>query len=166
MTTLRVYKSSLTALPQYKVRVHKASLTAAAPVVTKIRVYKESLTAVAATVVTIAPTAVAGPGESVELVADLLSPGTATWQWRRISGPTVGLNVSGDTATFVAPSLWNADTSQPNVGVPGVSVLVLGVRATIDGIQSAEVRCEVSILPQLSWSRSGTSWVGARVAPA
>lgn len=166
MSTLRIYKESLTALPQYKVRIHKASLTAAVPIVTKLRVYKESLTAVGAVVVTIPATAVAGPGESLVLTATLLTPGTATWQWRRISGPTVGLLPVDGVLSFVAPSRWSADQAQPTAGAPGVSLLVLGVRATIDGVQSAEVRCEVSILPQLSWSGTPPNMVGSRVAPA
>lgn len=166
MTTLRVHKASLTAEPQVKLRVHKASLTAAVPITSKLRVHKASLTAVGAVIVTVPASLEVGPGETAVLEAELITPGSATWAWRRISGPTIGLSPSGDTATFIAPSLWNSDRTQPNGGVPGVSTLVVGVTATIDGIVSPEVRCEVRILPQLTWARSGTSWIGARVAPA
>ncbi len=166
MTTLRVRKVALTAQPQVKLRVHKASLTAAAPISTKLRVHKASLTAVGGVVVAVVPAITVGPGEVVDLVADLITPGSATWAWRRISGPLVGLTPDDETVHFITPSLWNADRAQPSAGVPGISTLVLGVKATIDGIESPEVRCTVSILPQLSWYRGETEWVGARVAPA
>ena len=167
MTTLRIRKVSLTAAPQVRLRVYKESLTAAVPATTKLRVYKESLTAVGAVIVTVEPELTAGPGEEVEIVAELVTPGAATWAWRRISGPVVGLVPDDETMRFTVPSLWNSDRTQPTGGVPGVSTLVLGVRATIDGIQSPEVRCEISILPQVSWARAADgTWAGARVAPA
>lgn len=166
MTTLRIRKVSLTATPQVFLRVYKTSLTAAVPATTKIRVFKESLTAVGAVIVTVDPELTFGPGESAEIVAELVTPGAATWAWRRISGPIVGLMPDGDTLRFTVPSLWNSDRTQPTAGVPGVSTLVLGVSATIDGVQSTEVRCEVSILPQVSWVRGSGTWAGARVAPA
>lgn len=166
MSTLRVLEAGLDAEPQYKLRVHEVSFAALQPINPKLRVHDVELVAVGAVVVSVTSGITAGPGEAVELVAELLTPGAATWQWRRISGPSIGLSYSGDTASFAAPSIWNADRTQPDNGLPGVAVLELGVRATIDGVQSPEVRCEVSILPQLSWARSGTSWVGARVAPA
>lgn len=166
MSTLRIYKASLAALPQVKMRIHKVSLAAAVPIETRLRVHKVSLAAVGAVIVTIEPEVTVGPGEVVQLEAELVTPGSATWAWRRISGPSIGLSPDGATASFVAPSLWNSDRTQPNGGVPGISTLVVGVRATIDGIQSAEVRCEVDILPQLSWSRGEGTWVGASVAPA
>jgi hypothetical protein len=166
VTTLRIHKASLTALPQVKIRVHKVSLTAAAPIISKIRVHKASLTGIAATVVSVPATRVAGPGEPVQIVASLLSGGSPAWVWRRISGPVFGLTPVGDTVSFTTPSLWNDTQAQPTAGAPGTSVLVLGVKATVDGVESAEVRCEVTILPQVSWTRNATSWVGARVAPA
>lgn len=166
MTTLRIRKVSLTAAPQVRLRVHKTSLTAAVPAVTKLRVFKESITAVGAVIVTVPPELTFGPGESAEVVAELVTPGAATWFWRRISGPAVGLAVTLETARFTVPSLWNADRTQPTAGVPGMSTLVLGVSAMIDGVQSPEVRCEISILPQVSWVRGAGTWVGARVAPA
>jgi hypothetical protein len=167
VTTLRIYKESMTALPQYKLRIYKESLTAAAPVITKLRIYKESLTAVAATVISVAATRLAGPGEPVQIVASLLSGGSATWTWRRISGPAFGLIAVGDTMSFTTPSLWNASQAQPTAGGPGNSVLVLGVKATVGGVESVESRCEVTILPQVSWYRNGGgSWVGGPVAPA
>ena len=166
MTTIRVYRASLTALPQYKVRVYKASLAAAVPAVTKVRVYEASLGGVGAVIVSITPTLTVGPGEDVSLTATLLTGGSATWAWRRISGPTVGLSPSGAAAAFVAPSVWNADRAQPTGGLPGLSTLVIGVKATVGGVESAEVRCTITILPQLSWASTGTAWVGSRVAPA
>lgn len=166
MTTLRVRKVSLTAAPQVHLRVHKVSLAAAVPITAQLRVHKVSLAAIGAVIVAVEPKITVGPGEAVSLVADLVTPGVATWQWRRISGPVVGLTPDEETVSFVAPSLWNADRTQPTGGVPGISTLVLGVRATIDGIQSPEARCEVSILPQLSWTRGETEWIGARIAPA
>ena len=113
MTTLRVRKVALTAAPQVHLRVHKASLTAAVPITAQLRVHKVSLAAVGAVVVTVAPRLTVGPGEAVNLVANLVTPGAATWQWRRISGPVVGLTPDEETVSFVAPSLWNADRAQP-----------------------------------------------------
>jgi hypothetical protein len=167
VTTLRIQKVSLTAAPLVHLRVYKTSLTAAVPATTKLRVFKTSITAVGAVIVTVEPELTAGPGELLEIVADLVTPGAATWAWRRISGPVVGLVPDGDTVRLTVPSLWNSDRAQPTAGVPGVSTLILGVSATIDGVQSPEVRCEVAILPQVSWARaSGGTWAGARVAPA
>lgn len=166
MTTLRIRKVSLTAAPQVRLRVYKESLTAAVPATTKLRVYKESLTAVGAVIVTVDPEMTFGPGESAEIVAELVTPGSATWFWRRISGPAIGLAVTLNTARFTVPSLWNSDRTQPTGGVPGVSTLVLGVSAMVDGVQSVEVRCTVSILPQVSWAHGSGTWAGARIAPA
>jgi hypothetical protein len=167
VTTLRVAKASLAALPQYKIRVAKVSLTAAVPIDTNLRVAKVSLTAVEAVLVSITPAVTVGPGEAVTLTATLLTSGSPTWTWRRISGPTIGLSPAGAVASFIAPSLWNADRTQPNGGIPGVSTLVLGVKATVGGIDSPEVRCEITILPQVSWAYAGSGvWAGSRVAPA
>lgn len=166
MSTLRVYGTSLTAQQQLKLRVHKASLSAAVPTVTKLRVHKVSATAVAGVVVTVPSSLTAGPGQALTVTATLETGGSATWQWRKISGPAVGLNNGANQVSFAVPSVWNADTSQPLTGDPGPVVLVLGVSATVDGVTSPEVRCEITILPQLSWTRGNTSWIGAGVAPA
>lgn len=166
MSTLRVSRARLTAQAQVKLRVSKVSLTAQAPVVTKLRVAKVSLAAIGGVSVAIVPQLVVGPGELVTLTADLLTGGSGTWFWRRISGPAVGLSVDLGEATFTAPSIWNADRTQPTGGDPGEAVLVLGVSALVGGVQSPEVRCEVTILPQLSWSRGSSSWLGSRSAPA
>jgi hypothetical protein len=166
VSTLRVYKANLTALPLAKLRVYKTSLDATSPIVSALRVYKTSLDAIAAVLVSLQPSLTAGPGEVVTLTAELLTGGSPTWQWRRISGPTVGLPATGATASLTMPSLWNPDTATPTSGAPAPSLLLVGVRATVGGVQSPEVTCQISILPQLSWSRSGSTWVGARVAPA
>lgn len=166
MSTLRVLEAELAADAQYKIRVHRVAFAAAQPINPKVRVHDMDLVATGAVVISVPAGVTVGPGEAVELVAELLTPGAATWQWRRISGPSIGLAFNGDTATFAAPSIWNADRVQPDSGLPGVAVLAVGVRATIDGVQSPEVRCEVTILPQLSWTRSGDSWIGSRTAPA
>jgi hypothetical protein len=166
MSTLRVYKVKLDAEPQIKLRIYKASMSAQVPVAPVLRVYKASLTAAPAVLISVDPERVVGPGEAVEIEAELLSDVDATWQWRRIEGPPVGLVPDGPTVSFTAPSRWNAFAATPSSGEPSSSTLVLGVTATADGVSSAESRCEVEILPQLAWAWSGSQWVGSRVAPA
>lgn len=164
MSKLRIYKEGLTALPAVRLRLYKASLTVAA--VPKVRVYKESLTAVAAVVITSPGNRTVGAGEDVELTSTLVSDGTPTWSWRTISGHDVGMDTEEGTATFVTPSLWNTEEDQPTVGVPDVATVEIGVKATVGGVDSLEAVSVVTVLPQTTWSRNGSTWVGARHAPA
>lgn len=164
MSTLRIYKESLDALPAVKLRLYEASLTAAA--VPKVRVYNTSLTAVAAVVITPPGNRTVGPGEEVELTSTLLTDGTPTWAWRTISGHDLGMDTDEGVATFTTPSLWNDEEVQPTLGVPDVSTVEIGVKATVGGVDSLEAVSVVTVLPQTTWSRNGSNWVGARYAPA
>jgi hypothetical protein len=164
VSKLRIYKESLTALPAVKLRVYKASLTAGA--VPKVRVYKASLTAVAAVVITPPGNRTVGPGEDVELTSTLVTAGSPTWSWRTISGHDVDMDTVGGVATFVTPSLWNDEEDQPTSGVPDVATVEIGVKATVGGVESLEAVSVVTVLPQTTWSRNGSTWVGARHAPA
>lgn len=168
MSALRVYEVGLDAAPAVRLRVYEVGLDAAIPLQPRLRVYEVELDSVGAVVVGDLPDITIGPGEEVEIEAELLTGGSATWAWRRVSGPPVTIAADGATATITGPSRWNADVTKPTSGVPGISKVVIGVTATVAGQSSVEVRFEVSILPQLSWSYGGPilGWVGAAVAPA
>jgi hypothetical protein len=74
-----------------------------------------------------------------------------TWTWRQISGPTVTLTPSGSSVSFPAPLV-----------MPGASlVVVLGVTATLGSSVSPEVTASATVNPQVTWSWTGTQWVGA-----
>jgi hypothetical protein len=166
VSTLRLYEAELDAVQAVKLRVYEAELDVAVPVLPKLRLYEAELTGVGAVLISLPAAVTIGPGELLELEADLLTGGSATWSWRRVSGPSLTISADGGAATITGPSRWNADVEKPGAGVPGVSVVVVGVTATVDGVTSAEARCTITILPQVSWSRSGGTWVGSRVAPA
>lgn len=93
------------------------------------------------------------PGTRVTVTAVLAAgpPGTVTWAWTQISGPTVTLTPAGDTVSFVAPSVMPSDTA----------TVVLGVTATVAGATSPQVTATSTVLPQTRWAWSGTSWVGS-----
>lgn len=98
-----------------------------------------------------------GPGESTELVASLSSGTADTWTWRQISGPAVSFADAGATLLVEGPSVWPPDPS----------VAMFGVTASLGDEVSAEVTVNVTILPQISWTRApGGDWTGSRVAPA
>ncbi len=98
-----------------------------------------------------------GPGEQVDLGAVLTSGGTAdAWHWRRISGPAVSLLADGPRCRLVGPSIMP----------PSPQLLVLGVRATAGTQTSPETQVTIRVLPQISWTRHGTTTAGRRVAPA
>jgi hypothetical protein len=90
------------------------------------------------------------PESTVTLTAALVGGGTAdSWTWRRVSGANIGIASTGATVTFPAPSDIN-----------GTSVVV-GVRATVGGIQSPEATCNVTVLPQLGWWWDPAGWIPA-----
>ena len=166
MSTLRLYEAGLDAEQAKRLRVYEVGLDVAIPVQPVLRVFGVELDVVGAVTVELPAAATIGPGEILELEADLVTGGSATWSWRRVSGQSLPIAVDGGSATITGPSRWNADIEKPTAGVPGVSTVVVGVTATVDGVTSPEARCTVTVLPQLSWSRSGSTWAGSRVAPA
>lgn len=166
MSALRLYKAGLAGESQVKLRVYDVELAALVPVQPKLRVYEAELATVGAVIVSLPAAVIMGPGEQVELDAVLVTGGSATWAWRRISGPSLPIATDGGSATLTGPSRWNADVEKPLSGAPGISTIVVGVTATVGGVTSPEARCTVTVLPQLSWARSDGTYVGARVAPA
>jgi hypothetical protein len=166
VSTLRLYETGLDAEEGTRLRVYEVGLDVAIPVQPVLRLYDVGLAVVGAVTVELPAAATIGPGEILELEAELVTGGSASWSWRRISGPALTIAADGGSATITGPSRWNADIEKPTAGIPGVSTVVVGVTATVDGITSPEARCTVTVLPQLSWSRSGSTWVGSRVAPA
>ncbi len=97
-----------------------------------------------------------GPGQTIALLAALADGGTATWSWRRISGPAVALLADGPRCQITGPSIMP----------PSPQLIVLGVRATVGARTSPEAQVTVRVLPQVSWTRHGTATVGRRTAPA
>jgi hypothetical protein len=88
------------------------------------------------------------PESTVTITASLLGGGTAdSWVWRVVSGPAVTIVGTGPSVTIAAPS-----------DMSGASV-VIGVKATVGVLQSAEVTTTITSLPQTDWWWSGTDWL-------
>lgn len=156
MTVARVLRSAATATLPVHARILRSGATATSPVAVHARVLRSAATATVVPVV-LAPTGrPVGPGEPVTVTATLQSGGSAdSWTWRQVSGPSVTLTGSGPSRTITGPSL-----------MPPGQAIVLGVRATTGGLQSAEATVTLTVLPQLEWTYTGAAWVGAVSVPA
>lgn len=156
MTTFRAVNLTGSS-PLTTFRVVKLSGTGSTPTNPKLRVVKLSGTGnQAITVADIDDVADLEPRATVIRTAVLASgsPGTPTWAWTQVSGPTVTLsNANTDTVSFVSPS-----------AMPGAEVdVVLGVTVTINSVTSPQVTARFSILPQTRWVWNGSSWIGTSV---
>lgn len=88
------------------------------------------------------------PLTTVQLTAVLASGLTAdSYQWRR---------VSGDVATMVADGPL-CQVTAPAGPPPNGATTVVGVRATLGGVQSPEVTSQISVRPHLRWWRNASS---------
>jgi hypothetical protein len=134
-------------------RVHRISSSGAPAAAPRGRVHRVRSSGVAALAVEpIAGQQVPG-GALVALTASLEGGQVAdSWAWRRISGPAIGIEGTGATRTFRAPSIMP----------PANQTVVVGVTATVGGVTSVERTVEIVVMPQLKWFWTGAAWVGSR----
>lgn len=94
------------------------------------------------------------PLSTVTLEAVLSTGATAdSYAWRRVSGAAVTLTAAGSSCSFTAPA-----------AMPPGATVVIGVRATISGVQGAEQQVTITSLPQLLWTQvPGGPWTPARM---
>lgn len=158
MSKLRIHRAEMVSVPV--LRIYRAEMTGSAVVISKLRIYRAEISGTAAVVV--APfTPLASPVEPetlVSITAALLGGGGAdSWTWRRVSGPASSLTSAGATATLKTPSVVPAQ-GQPPVG----ATVVLGVKATIGSVVSAEQTITIPVLPQLEFAGVGSGpWAAA-----
>ena len=157
MSTARIFRAALEYVPPApKARLYRAELSGTAiiiPDVPKVRLYRAELSGTAAVLVAPLTGQTVEPLSTVTLTAVLLSAGPAdSWTWRRISGPSVGIEGTGATRTFVAPATMDG------------TEVVIGVTATKDGVTSNERTVTIAALPQLSWIWDGTAWQAAPIS--
>lgn len=155
MATGRVYRAGM-AVPGGKGRVYRAGMTGAGPAGRHGRIYSAGMTGAAAVV--LSPVVVPGTVEPMtELIISMsLASGDAadTWTWRQVSGPLITFYGSGSTRSFTTPSTWDGGT------------VVIGVRATLGGVSSAERQIPIEVLPQIVWVRTHANpvWRGGSLA--
>lgn len=136
-----------------KVRWGRSEVAGTANTIGKVRWGRSELGGGGAVVINALNPQTVEPETVVSLTAVLSGGGTAdSYTWRRVSGPAVAFIGTGATITFLAPS------GMP----PGGASVVVGVTATSGGTVSAERTVTITVLPQLRWQLSGTSWVGKR----
>lgn len=167
MTVLRTYSVSLENVASSKLRVHHTSLDAVVDPVAKLRVHRAILAGTPATVLVAPDPVFLGPGQEQTITVETEDgvPAT-TWTWRTISGPSLSMSGSGATRKLTGPHLWNQYATQPLGSPPAPAVTEIGVQAVRDGIISKEIIVQVTTYPQSSWTRTGTTWRGARNAIA
>lgn len=167
MTVLRAYSVGLQNAAPSKVRVYRAFLEAVVDPVARLRVHRASLDGTPATVLLPHDPVSLGPGEEKTVTMQTEDGVPATgWTWRRISGPSLSMSGSGGTRKLTGPHLWNQYTTQPLGSPPAPAVTEVGVQAVRDGIISDEVVIVVTTFPQSAWTRTGSTWKGARNAVA
>lgn len=143
-----------------KVRWGRSGLEGTHVLAPKVRWARVAVEGTAAVIVSPLAAQAVEPESVVTVAAALSTTGPAdSWTFRRVSGPTIGIQGSGATRTFIAPS-QDAPTN-PAVP-PQSSTVVIGVTATKDGTTSAERTCTVTIMPQTQWVWNGTKLVGTR----
>jgi len=131
-----------------KIRWGRAALETTAPTQTRIRWGRAALEKTAAALVDpIADLVNQEPNQLLSFTATLAGGGQATiWTWRGISGPATALVAIGPKVTFTTPSDLNG------------TVLVLGVKATVDGVTSPEETVSITVLPQTEWFWTPPTW--------
>lgn len=129
-------------------RIYRAGATGTAPVTGKGRIYRAGLTGTASVLVSvIADYDNVEPETNLAITATLQGGGSAdSWTWRRVSGAAIGINGTGASVSFLAPSDIN-----------GTSVVV-GVTATVGPTTSPEETFTVTVLPQTEWWWTGSAW--------
>lgn len=138
-----------------KGRVHRVAFTGTTPVVQKGRVHRIAFGGNAAVVMT--PDTgerTVEPLTPVVLAMELVGGLTAdTWTWRQVSGPPVTLFGTGGTRTLTAPAAMDGTT------------VVIGVRASLAGVSSAERLITIAVLPQIMWTRTAADpvWRGVKL---
>ncbi|WP_100812997.1 hypothetical protein [Microbacterium lacus] len=154
MTAVRVARVGLQEQPGLTtVRVGKVALTGLAPAAVKVRVEKVALTGTAAVAVNPIAAITAEPESVVTLTASLTGGGNPdSWTWRRVSGNAVTLTGTGASRTLRAPS------GMPPVG----GSVVIGIIATVGGVNSPERTVTITTLPQIRWQYQSGAWVGSR----
>lgn len=150
MARLRVGGVEASAPPTTpRLRLGGVEASGAAPTATRLRIGgAEASGAVAVVLAAIADLAVE-PLTPLTLTA-VPAVGAATpdtYTWRRVSGATVTLSTSGATVNLRAPAHLDG------------TFVVLGVRGTKDGIQSAEVQVRIDTTPQQLWEATAAGWV-------
>ena len=160
MVTLRVYQVGLAPVvaPTTRLRIYEVGFTSTAIVPARLRIFKVGMNWTPGLV--LAPFADVGPVEpetAIELVANLVdAPDLAdTYTWRQISGPPVSLPGTGRGMTFITPSLLIDD-------LPSPCEVVIGVRATKNGVTSPEQTCKVKVYPNGAWTLKNGVLVGRR----
>lgn len=154
MTTVRVYRaeSAEPATPP-KVRIYRAESAGAVAAAGKVRVYRAESAGTAGVVVAPMASQTVEPEALMTVTASLVGGGAAdSWLWRRVSGPALStFSSAGAVATLRTPS-----------AMPPGTTVVLGARAVVGSVTSAEVTVTLDVLPQTEWSRvPGANWVGA-----
>lgn len=136
-------------------RVHRFGMTLVSTATPALRVHRFGMTLVAAVALDPLPTQVVEPGTLVTIKAVPTGGGTLSgYTWRVISGGVTLLG-TGDTRTFIAPSVMPTTPTDP--GLP----VVVGVTGTDGTTTSPERQTTITVRKQLSWTRvPGGSWVG------
>jgi hypothetical protein len=135
----------------------RAGVDGTAEVTPNLRWGRAGVTGTAALSVAVIAAQSVEPETLVTVVAALVGGGSAdSWTWRVVSGQPVSFGGSGNTRTFVAPSLMP----------PGGGTSTLGVIATVGGTSSPERTVIITYLPQTRWQFVGGVWVGRRPAVA
>jgi hypothetical protein len=138
--------------PTPKVRWGRSALTGTVVVVPKVRWGRSALSGTPAVVLVPLSNQTVEPETVVTVTAALVGGGSAdSYTFRRISGAAISFLGSGASRSFYAPSALP----------PGTSVTI-GVVATIGGVNSVEQTCVITVLPQIRWALSGSTWVGQR----
>ena len=153
MPKLKAARTSLLTVP--RLRAARIGLTGPVVTVPRLRAARIGLTGPVAVIVT-PPSALTAEPETLVTLTPTLAGGQVgdTWTVRVVSGPapTSGPNLAAGVVTLRTPSIWP----------PNSQALVIGYRATKDGITSAEATTTITVLPQTDWSRvHGGTWVGA-----
>lgn len=155
MAVVRVYTASLTGVVGSQLRIYAAGLQGTTPITPKLRIYRAQLSGVQAVVVQPLESRTVEPETTVSYTALLVEGASSgTWQWRVVSGDAT-LTTSANTASFTAPSTMPQASGD----------VVLGVRATHNGITSSEVFVTVTVRPQVRWRYTGTGWSGRTQTP-
>jgi len=156
MAKLRVYKAALAGINP-ALRVYTVSADGSIPSVPKLRVYKISGAGTVAVGFNSIDDRTFEPMTTCTTTVTALTgaPTIDTYTWRQVSGPTVTLTGSGDTRSFVVPS----------VTPPSTATVIIGVTGTSSGVSGPERQFKVFVLPQTRWSWNGSSWVGAGHLP-
>lgn len=159
MTNLEISRVSIAASVPVSLEISQVQVggTASEPVVytTRLEISTVSVGG-SATIPTLAPFGITQRVEPSKQIIPLMavpaagSPAFDRVNWR-FEGHPVVLSASGNTCTFVAPSVW-----------PPAAETRIFASATTNGITGPEQMATVTILPQTMWTRGHNGqWVGA-----